>query len=357
MRVLMVGNDKSVHGGITTVITQFKNYNWKEKKIILKFIPTYIEGSNIKKIIFFLFAYIRIFLEILIYRPKIVHIHMSYKGSFTRAYYIHRLCVKFKTKDIIHLHGSEFKKWYDECNKKKKVKVRKLLKECNQIIVLGKEWEKNILLIEPSSKTIIINNTVQIPKVRAKFNDEKFNVLFLGVLIRRKGIYDLLEAIEQLSKNTDLSKMKLIIAGSGPEEKALKERVESLTINKYIEFTGWVDEEKKNELMRKSQLLVLPSYNEGLPMAILEGMSYGLPIVATNVGDICAAVVNEKNGFIVETGNLEDIERKLKKFVCMNKQEWQKMSDESVKLVQENFSNTSYFEKIISIYQRLERGE
>ena len=125
MKVLMVGNDKSVHGGITTVINQLQSYNWKEKQINLDFIPTYIDGNAIKKILFFLIAYIKIFFYMLIKRPSIIHIHMSYKGSFTRAYFIKKLSSLFKVKTVIHLHGTKFKKWYDEdCNKKKKEKVK-----------------------------------------------------------------------------------------------------------------------------------------------------------------------------------------------------------------------------------------
>ena len=353
MRVLMVGNDKSVHGGITTVINQFKNYNWNENDIVMKFISTYIEGAVIKKITFFLIAYIKIFLYLLIFRPEIIHIHMSYKGSFSRAYYIHKLCHIFKSKDIIHLHGSEFKKWYDECGNKKKEKIKKFLKECNRIIVLGRKWEKNILLIEPFAKTTIINNAVQIPEFKVKFSEERFNILFLGVLIKRKGIYDLLYAISRLNEDIDLNKIRFIIAGNGSEEEKLKEQARNLEIDKYIEFTGWIDLNKKDNLLRNSQLLVLPSYNEGLPMAILEAMSYGLPIVATNVGDICEAVINEKNGFIIKAGNIEDIVDKIKRFIYMDEEKWKEMSNESIKLIQKNFSSKNYFEKIISIYQSI----
>ena len=123
----MVGNDESVHGGITTVINQFKQYDWNKKNIDLKFIPTYIEKNAIKKLLFFLRAYLKIIMYCIIFKPDVVHIHMSYKGSCSRAYCIHKLCYILKIKDIIHLHGSEFKRWYDEdCSERKKKKVKRL---------------------------------------------------------------------------------------------------------------------------------------------------------------------------------------------------------------------------------------
>lgn len=354
MKVLMVGNDKSVHGGITTVINQFRNSNWNEKNIDLRFIPTYIEGNVLKKSLFFLVAYLKIIWYCLTDNLDIIHIHMSYKGSFTRAYCIHKLCHIFKIKNIIHLHGSEFKKWYDEdCSESKKKMVKKFLRESDKIIVLGKEWEKRILSIEPLAKTEIINNTVSIPNVKTKFNKDCFNILFLGVLIKRKGVYDLLNSISELKEKTDLNNIKFIIAGNGNEEEKIKNKSKELKIDKYIEFTGWIDSKQKKELLEKSQLLVLPSYNEGLPMAILEAMSYGLPIVATNVGDISEAVINEENGFLIKVGNIKELTKSIFKIINFNQEEWEKFSSNSKKIINEKFSDIEYFNKFERIYKTI----
>lgn len=351
----MIGNDESVHGGITTVINQFRNNDWNKKDINFKFIPTYKEGNAIKKVLFFLIAYLKIICYCIKNRTNIIHIHMSYKGSFSRAYCIHKLCRILKIKDIIHLHGSEFKKWYDEgCNKSKKKKVKRLLKECSKIIVLGKEWEKRILAIEPSSKTVIVNNTVEVPiNYEKKINYESLNILFLGVLIKRKGIFDLISAISELNKKIDLKDVKFIIAGSGNEEENVKAKAKELNVDKYIHFTGWIDVEQKKELLKKSQLLILPSYNEGLPMAILEAMSYGLPIIATNVGDIPEAVINEENGFLIEPGNIEMLVDSILNVINLTEEEWKQYSENSKKIVSQKFSDVEYFKKIETIYKTI----
>lgn len=355
MKILMVGNDESVHGGITTVINQFRNFDWNNRNINLKFIPTYIEGNAIKKLLFFLSAYLKIILHCIVCDTDIIHIHMSYKGSFFRAYCIHKLCYLFKIKDIIHLHGSEFKRWYDEeCAEKKKKKVKRLLRECNKIVVLGKEWEKRILSIEPLAKTIIINNTVSIPEEEIKRdNNGCFNILFLGVLIKRKGIYDLLSAISELDKKMNLNNVKFIIAGNGPEEENIKIAAQEMKIEKIIDFTGWIDLEQKKELLKKSKLLVLPSYNEGLPMAILEAMSYGIPIVATDVGDISEAVINEENGFLINVGNVEELMNSIFRIINFSEQEWKKYSDNSKKIANEKFSDVEYLKKFETIYKTI----
>ena len=111
MKVLMLGNDPSVKGGITSVISQLLAHDWNSEGIDMKFIPTYVETNNVRKILFFAKALRRINKELKTNKPDVVHMHMSYKGSFTRKFFLHKLCKKNNIPDIIHLHGSEFKKW------------------------------------------------------------------------------------------------------------------------------------------------------------------------------------------------------------------------------------------------------
>lgn len=353
-KVLMVGNDSSVKGGITTVISQFRNYNWSSQKINFKFIPTYVDKNNIIKILFFCLAMVRITFNLMFFKPNIVHIHMSYKGSFTRANTIHQLCKIFKIKDVIHLHGSEFKKWYDEKHdSRKQLKVRKLLKETSVMVVLGKEWEKRIKEIEPEAKTIIVNNTVKLSDENVEFKKEKFNVLFLGVLIKRKGVHDLLSAISILKEKNMLNNVIFTIAGTGDEKENLEKQATTLEINKYVNFFGWVNDKEKRTLLADSQLLVLPSYNEGLPMAILEGISVGLPVIATDVGDISEAVINEKNGYLIEPGDIKKLAYYLEKIILADEESWKSLSKNSKEIAGEKFSDEKYF----NIFKKIYKGE
>lgn len=129
------------------------------------------------------------------WRPDVVYMHMSHHGSVSRKYCIHKLCMKYKVPDVIHLHGSEFESWYYECPKRKQKKVRDLLVECNNLITLGEEWSRRILAIEPKTHVFVINNTIHIPREMIRWNEKCLNVLFLGVLVKRKGVADLLDAI------------------------------------------------------------------------------------------------------------------------------------------------------------------
>ena len=309
IKVLMVGNDPSVKGGITSVISQILSHDWNADNVKMKFIPTYIEANRFKQVVFFFNAYLQTAKEIRQNKPSVLHMHMSYKGSFVRKYMLYKLARKNNVPVMVHLHGSEFKKWYDTCSNSVKNKIKDLLSGSACFIVLGEKWNTIIKEIEPSANTGIIENTVHIPEKKAVWQDN-LSFLFLGVLIKRKGVYDLLNAIKKVK--AEIGDAEFIIAGTGSEMEKLKKQAEQLQIEDIVKFIGWVDGAKKKQLLEECQVMVLPSYNEGLPIAVLEAISYGMPVISTFVGDIPSAVHHGKNGFLISPGNTEALAENIK---------------------------------------------
>ena len=349
IKVLMVGNHPSVKGGISSVINQLLNHDWSKNNVEMKFISTYIEANALLKIVYYFIAYFKIRRVIQKNKPDVVHIHMSYRGSFFRKYQIHKLCKKYRVADIIHLNGSEFKKWFDSCSKKKMVKS--LLCKCNRVIVLGRKWNDIILNIEPQARTFVIGNTVHIPSDVVHF-DMPFKVLFMGVLIKRKGVFDLMEAIKYLKESGRVDNIKFVIAGTGAEEEELKKICTKYELDKYVKFMGWISGQEKADLYKECQMVVLPSYNEGLPISILEAISYGMPVVATDVGDISSAVLNEVNGYLIEPGDAIRMANEIYK-ISSSKELYDKLSKASRQLAESKFSDREYFLKLAKLYQKL----
>lgn len=351
IKVLMLGNHQSVKGGITSVIQQLLSYDWDSVGVEMNFIPTYIEASAAEKTVYYIDAYKNIKRFLKTDKPDVVHIHMSYKGSFYRKYAIHKLCQKKGIPDIVHLHGSEFQKWYSELNERTKNKVRTMLRECSAFIVLGEKWDSVINNIEPKTKTVVVSNTVHIPNYTVKWNDTKFQILFLGVLIKRKGVEDLIRAIGLLKENNQLSNLRFVIAGTGAEEEHLRKLAKEQQIEQWTEFAGWTDGIAKEKYLKESQALVLPSYNEGLPIAVLEAISYGMPIIATDVGDMAAAVINDRNGFLVTPGNISELADRIVR-LASDKEGYMRMSRKSKEISESKFSDTSYFKEILNCYKK-----
>lgn len=129
----------------------------------------------------------------------------------------------------------------------------------------------------------------------------------IGRLGQRKGTYDLIDAIDIARKS--VPNIKCYLAGDGDIEK-VKDLVKTRKLEKNIEVVGWADFDKKLELLSSVSTVVLPSYNEGLPMSILEGMACGKAIVSTTVGAI-PEVINKENGILVEAGDVKALSEAL----------------------------------------------
>ncbi|MBN8048018.1 glycosyltransferase family 4 protein [Paraclostridium bifermentans] len=349
MNVLMIGSSLEVKGGMTTVVEGFLKNNFN--KTNLYYIPTHTDGSKLKKMIFFLIALVKILFFLLFKDIAIVHMHFSERGSFTRKNLISKLSKKLKKKVVIHMHGAEFKEFYNESSIKTKKSIEKFLLRADRVLVLGESWNKFVKGINEKIKIEVMPNFVSCIDDTSKFNSNEINILFLAVLIKRKGIFDLVEAVNLIIKEKFLEQfdLNIIVAGSGVELENLKCKVQELGIEKYFEFLGWVKNEEKQEILKKSQLFVLPSYNEGLPVSILEAMSYGIPIISTSVGSIEDAVKNEYNGLIIEPGNINALKESIKAIIT-NKEKWKYFSENNKKLVEEVYNEKIYFKKIEQIY-------
>lgn len=168
-------------------------------------------------------------------------------------------------------------------------------------------------------------------------------------MIKRKGVADLIQAISLLKKEGSLNNIKFVIAGSGAEEANLKQQARELQVESWIEFAGWTDGKAKERYLKDSQALVLPSYNEGLPMAVLEAISYGLPVIATDVGDMAAAVRDGENGYLIHPGDVEAIADAILK--VSNKNQYDRFSKFSKELAITKFNEDGFFEQILKVYQ------
>lgn len=349
IKVLIVGSDSTVKGGITSVINSFLNY--KLENIDIELHPTYIEGKMINKCIFFVKSIIKYLVKLVNNDFHIAHIHMSYKGSFVRKLIVVKLSKVFNKKVILHLHGSEFEVFYNSSNKLVKKLIRYILEVSDCVIVLGEKWKKTVNKIAPDSKIVIFNNAVNIPECTVNWDNEKINILFLGVLIKRKGIYDLIETIKILDEKGIISErnLKFIIAGSGPEEICIKEMIHEYKLEHCVEMPGWVDKKLKNKLLKKSQIFILPSYNEGLPMAILEAMSYGIPIISTDVGSISEVVMNNFTGTLIKPGDYNYMAQAIINLIDENV--WISQSKNCKLLVKNSFNENEYFKRIDELYK------
>lgn len=355
INVLMVGSHPSVKGGISTVIGQIDQYLKKSDDVNYHFISTYMDTNQWLKGVHFFKSLFEIKKKISKEKIDLVHVHMSYRGSFVRKRIICKYLWSKKIPTVLHIHGSEFKVWYGSLDSKKKQAVKEFLLQQGKVIVLGEEWARYFRGIDLGIKVTVINNAVKIPTKVVTWKNQDNYLFYSGVLLKRKGIYDLIDAMAILKNRgyLECNNLKLKIAGTGHEEKQLQQKIRLLELEQYVEFLGWIGEKQRLEkLILNASLGILPSYNEGLPMSLLECMSYGLPMITTGVGSIESVITNGKNGIIVLPGDANGLAEAIEDMLG-NKERWESCSQNARKTIIEEFDEEYLFNKLSLVYKEI----
>lgn len=304
LNVFMLGPSLSEQGGMGAVQRQI--LNGVSEKVIIKHASTW-DGKT-STFILFTRALIFFLEKLLKGQVDLVHIHVSERGSVVRKSILALLAFAFSKPVIMHTHGCEFHLFYNKLPRTIKQLLNKVLQNCTCLIVLSESWKK--IYIDKCNLKVnqvkVLYNPVAVPQnVYDCTNLDKITFLFLGKINQRKGVFDLLHALAMLPSVTR-NKIRVILAGSGEIEKA-KALAKDLDIESLVEFPGWVNIKQRDDFLAQANVFVLPSYNEGLPMALLEAMSWGLPVVTTPVGGITEVVTHYKTGLLVEPGNIRQL--------------------------------------------------
>jgi glycosyltransferase involved in cell wall biosynthesis len=173
-------------------------------------------------------------------------------------------------------------------------------------------------------------------------------ILFLGRLGARKGTFDLVRAFAGVVQR--FPGAKLVCAGDGAIEE-VQSLSRKLGIEESVYCPGWLDPEGTRQALRRATIFTLPSRAEGLPMALLEAMSWGLPVVATAVGGIPQVLKDGENGWMVRPGDVDALCRTL----CLAIAESDasaRMGRAARKTIEDSFSLSASIERLIAIYGR-----
>lgn len=297
-KILTIGPAAKPQGGIAQVIINYMT-------LIFETMPR-IEfnagqkGAIIKNIVAFFLSLLKEFWILLTNRCiKIVHFHTAAGITFIRVSIGWLIAKAFKKKTIIHIHTGYFPGFY----RKHQHYVRFVLNHSDRVVVLSKEWESFYTQEVGLTNIRVINNVIPSPILTEKYNDGLIHLLFLGHMLPKKGIFDLLQVMAQ-NREYFHGKLLLHIGGSRNED-----QICDFITNNYIEdivkFEGWVTGAEKIRLLNQCDIFILPSYVEGLPISILESMSYSMPIISTTIGGIPSVVSSNINGYLLKPGNLE----------------------------------------------------
>jgi glycosyltransferase involved in cell wall biosynthesis len=265
--------------------------------------------------VFLLSSYVRIMLNLLSFQTKLYVLNTSLDNvGVIRDGFITILFRLFKRRHIIFFHG-----WHpeaeDRINKRKfsRILFRETFLSASHIIVLSQRF-KDKLLSWGYKGRISIETTVVDETLLEGLNGEivkaksllwrKIRILYLGSIIKAKGVYEIVEALALLS-GKEREKIEIVIAGDGRELSMLKKVARDRGLN--IAFPGYVIGEQKKEILMNSDLFLFASYHEGMPLAVLEAISFGMAILTTPVGGIPDFFQEGEMGFYLKDWQPENI--------------------------------------------------
>ena len=305
-RIVMVGSGREVRGGISAMVNVCFDHGLFERWEAA-YLPTHCDGSKARKAWRALASLARFGAELLAGRVALLHVHIASGASFWRKLAFVALARAFAVPYILHVHAGDFGGYYARSAAPTRALLRWAYAGARAVVALAPSWRPAVQSVVPGARIEVIPNPVTIPAWTPQVASASPRVLFLGVLRSEKGLYDLLAAWPAVLRAVPGA--RLTLAGSGEVERARALAME-LGIAPSIDFPGWVGPDERARLLEKASVLVLPSHFEALPMAVLEGMAAGLPIVATRVGGIPDAVGPDA-GLLVEPRDVEGLARAL----------------------------------------------
>ncbi len=238
--------------------------------------------------------------------PCVAHVNITGRGSTIRKVILLMIGRALGLRYVLHLHDYNYAEYYRNQRTFLKKLIETMFRRAEAVIVLGRrdlEQVSQSLQLSKDRMTVLHNAVPDpVPNLdRRAIPGQPCQLLFLGHLSARKGVPDLLKALA--SPAVRQLHWRATLAGGGPIDEYRK-LAKDLGILDSMSFPGWLDERRASELCANADVLVLPSYAEGLAMSVLEGLSHGLAVVTTPVGAHSEVIEPEVSGILVSPGDI-----------------------------------------------------
>ncbi len=236
-------------------------------------------------------------------RVSVLHVNVAERGSVARKGVllgVARLC---GVPVVLHLHAAQIVAFHAALPGPARALVGWMFREAALCVVLGEPWRRWVASLGvPDARIRVLRNGVpRLEGWRPRTSGAPFRLLFLGNLFARKGIADLLAALARVGP--DGPACSLVVAGGG-DVAGHAALADGLGLGGRVRFAGWVDQAGAAACLADADALVLPSYDEGLPLVILEALSLGVPVVCTPVGAIGEVLDDGDTALLVPPGDI-----------------------------------------------------
>jgi len=353
-RVLWASTGLSTRGGVSAYVRNMRNTElWRDWNI--HHVATHRNGSVPARALTFAVGFGRFLRHLAITRPQIAHLHMSSYGSFARKCLMMWTAKAFRIPVVLHIHGAEFNEFFDKSPRPVRALIRNTLEHADAVLALGSAWADEFHRIAPRAHIEVVPNAVRSQRPVQQEVTGPIHIVFLGEVGARKGTFVLLEAWSKMIAYPDGRLARLTVAGDGEVDRA-RHLVSELGIEASVDVRGWLSETDVAALLGDAQVLVLPSLNEGQPMAILEAMSRGMCVIGSTAGGI-PEMLGDNGGILVDPEDVEGIASTL--FHVVNDSDARtRYGAQALQRINHEFNLETAADRIDKIYHRItERRE
>jgi glycosyltransferase involved in cell wall biosynthesis len=293
---------------------------------------------------------------IIIGHPQITHISTAFGLSFIKHSFCIAIARLFNCRVLLHPHCSLSSVYYER-SKLWQWYFRKVIRWTNGVVVLSKEWlklgsivpERTVYYL-PNAIDLELYHDVALKHFSSDCLTKTCKVLYLGYIGKQKGSFDLLDAAIML-QSQGLELTFDLVGGSlaSGELEQLREKILPLHVEDYFRLHPLTYGTEKLNFFHNADIFVYPSYSEGLPIAVLEAMACGLPIIASRVGGLPDIIQDGINGILVEPGKPDQLASALQK-LANDHQLRISMGKEGYHHVSEKHDIRKHVSELVNIY-------
>jgi len=312
--VLVLGPHRAAISGVSTHLNQLFDSPLSEN-FRLKHFQVGSEGrreSSAGRLLRLLGSPFRLAATLLVERVDIVHLNTSLnRRAYWRDLAYLLVARLLGTRVLYQVHGGDLPERFSARHRWLPWMLRATLRLPEVIIVLARSELEAYRHFVPGTAIRLLPNGID-PQPYAQLErsppaQKGLHLLYIGRLARDKGLFEALHGLRLARLQGAVA--HLTIAGGGPDEAGLHKTVRDLHLEQAVSFVGPVFDAAKRQLLASADVLLLPSYSEGLPYALLEGMAAGLAAIATPVGAIPDVLIDHQHGLLVPPQDTHAIAR------------------------------------------------
>lgn len=289
----------------------------------------------------------------------LVHLHTSAKLRGTLVYIL--LTRAAGVKVILQIHHSHWNHILERGSPLSKVIVRSCVNLLSEILVMNTSWFSSLADLGVRTRVTLVKNflgrqhpiepeKIQSAREETGLTERNFVVITVGAVVKEKGVYDTLDAVPAVVKEDD--DIRFLFVGGGVntrDESDFKSEIKKRGLNKWVLATGETDRERVSAFLALSDLFLLPSHAESMPVSILEAMRSGLALVTTPVGSVPNMIEHGKTGLLVPVGSPASIAEAVS-YLRSHTAERDYLAAAAKKAFEEQFLSESALTELESIY-------